>query len=150
MGRVNIVKQIKVDGKWTLRIDTQEEIWTLRLGRVASPSRPATSCARPQRCIWEVLGKTPELVAMHAGLECGVIGEKHPGMRMISLKVGMLLIISARSGAEGGSARQAESGRECQGRRTGGQTWRTVRQGRARQRQGDQEGHRRQEPAQGQ
>jgi dipeptidase D len=32
----------------------------------------------------EILGKTPELVAMHAGLECGVIGEKHPGMQMIS------------------------------------------------------------------
>jgi dipeptidase D len=32
----------------------------------------------------EVLGKTAELVAMHAGLECGVIGEKHPGMQMIS------------------------------------------------------------------
>jgi dipeptidase D len=32
----------------------------------------------------EILGKKPELVAMHAGLECGVIGEKHPGMQMIS------------------------------------------------------------------
>lgn len=32
----------------------------------------------------EVLGKRPELVAMHAGLECGVIGEKHSGMQMIS------------------------------------------------------------------
>jgi dipeptidase D len=32
----------------------------------------------------EILGKLPELVAMHAGLECGVIGEKHPGMQMIS------------------------------------------------------------------
>lgn len=32
----------------------------------------------------EIFGKTPELVAMHAGLECGVIGEKHPGMQMIS------------------------------------------------------------------
>jgi dipeptidase D len=32
----------------------------------------------------EILGTTPELVAMHAGLECGVIGEKHPGMQMIS------------------------------------------------------------------
>ena len=32
----------------------------------------------------EILGKTPELVAMHAGLECGVIGEKHPGMQKIS------------------------------------------------------------------
>jgi len=32
----------------------------------------------------EILGKKPELIAMHAGLECGVIGEKHPGMQMIS------------------------------------------------------------------
>ena len=32
----------------------------------------------------EVLGSKPELIAMHAGLECGVIGEKYPGMQMIS------------------------------------------------------------------
>ena len=32
----------------------------------------------------KVFGKTPELIAMHAGLECGVIGEKYPGMQMIS------------------------------------------------------------------
>ncbi|MBI4890321.1 MAG: beta-Ala-His dipeptidase [Acidobacteria bacterium] len=32
----------------------------------------------------EILGVKPELVAMHAGLECGVIGEKHPGMQLIS------------------------------------------------------------------
>jgi dipeptidase D len=32
----------------------------------------------------KILGSTPGLVAMHAGLECGVIGEKHPGMQMIS------------------------------------------------------------------
>jgi len=32
----------------------------------------------------EILGKDPELIAMHAGLECGVIGEKHPGMQMVS------------------------------------------------------------------
>ncbi len=32
----------------------------------------------------EILGETPRLVAMHAGLECGVIGEKYPGMQMIS------------------------------------------------------------------
>ncbi len=32
----------------------------------------------------EILGIDPELVAMHAGLECGVIGEKHPGMQMIA------------------------------------------------------------------
>lgn len=33
----------------------------------------------------EVLGQAPRLTAMHAGLECGVIGEKYPGMQMISL-----------------------------------------------------------------
>ncbi len=32
----------------------------------------------------EILGQVPELVAMHAGLECGVIGEKYPGMQLIS------------------------------------------------------------------
>ena len=32
----------------------------------------------------EILGKSPALVAMHAGLECGVIGEKYPGMEMLS------------------------------------------------------------------
>ena len=32
----------------------------------------------------EVLGAAPELAAMHAGLECGVIGEKYPGMQMIA------------------------------------------------------------------
>ena len=52
--------------------------------QVGSPSRPATSCAKAQAVHLEILGKTPELVAMHAGLECGVIGEKHPGMQMIS------------------------------------------------------------------
>ena len=32
----------------------------------------------------DVLGRKPELIAMHAGLECGVIGEKYAGMQMIS------------------------------------------------------------------
>ena len=32
----------------------------------------------------DLLDKKPELIAMHAGLECGVIGEKYPGMQMIS------------------------------------------------------------------
>jgi dipeptidase D len=32
----------------------------------------------------ELLGTAPELVAMHAGLECGVIGEKYDGMQMIA------------------------------------------------------------------
>jgi dipeptidase D len=29
-------------------------------------------------------GKEPEVKAVHAGLECGIIGEKFPGMDMIS------------------------------------------------------------------
>jgi dipeptidase D len=32
----------------------------------------------------EVFGTETHLVAMHAGLECGVIGEKYPGMQLIS------------------------------------------------------------------
>ncbi|MFQ5677537.1 MAG: aminoacyl-histidine dipeptidase [bacterium] len=32
-----------------------------------------------------VLGKEPEIKAVHAGLECGIIGEKYPGMDMVSL-----------------------------------------------------------------
>jgi dipeptidase D len=32
----------------------------------------------------ELFGKKPELVAVHAGLECGVIGEKYPGMEMVA------------------------------------------------------------------
>ena len=32
----------------------------------------------------QVAGGAAELIAMHAGLECGVIGEKYPGMQMIS------------------------------------------------------------------
>ena len=29
-------------------------------------------------------GKKPEVKAVHAGLECGIIGERYPGMDMIS------------------------------------------------------------------
>ena len=32
----------------------------------------------------QVFGHPAELIAMHAGLECGVIGEKYPGMQMVS------------------------------------------------------------------
>ena len=33
----------------------------------------------------KLYGKPAELVIMHAGLECGTIGEKYPGMQMVSL-----------------------------------------------------------------
>jgi dipeptidase D len=32
----------------------------------------------------DVFGKEPKTIAIHAGLECGIIGEKFPGMDMIS------------------------------------------------------------------
>jgi dipeptidase D len=31
-----------------------------------------------------LFGKEPEVKAIHAGLECGIIGEKYPGMDMVS------------------------------------------------------------------
>ncbi|MGZ4814323.1 MAG: aminoacyl-histidine dipeptidase [Terriglobales bacterium] len=37
-----------------------------------------------QRAHQKVFGYEGKLIAMHAGLECGVIGEKYPGMQMIS------------------------------------------------------------------
>ncbi len=33
----------------------------------------------------KLYGKEPEVKAVHAGLECGIIGEKYPGMDMVSL-----------------------------------------------------------------
>ncbi|HEX9106912.1 MAG TPA: M20/M25/M40 family metallo-hydrolase, partial [Longimicrobiales bacterium] len=33
----------------------------------------------------EVYGREPKVVAVHAGLECGIIGEKIPGMDMVSI-----------------------------------------------------------------
>ncbi|MBD3336254.1 MAG: beta-Ala-His dipeptidase [Candidatus Eisenbacteria bacterium] len=37
------------------------------------------------REVWKrVHGKEPELKAVHAGLECGIIGERYPGMDMVS------------------------------------------------------------------
>jgi dipeptidase D len=32
----------------------------------------------------KLFGQPAKLIAMHAGLECGVIGEKYPGMQMVS------------------------------------------------------------------
>lgn len=37
-----------------------------------------------KRTYSELFGKEPEVKAIHAGLECGIIGEKFPGMDMIS------------------------------------------------------------------
>src|ERR1039457_5572552 len=42
---------------------------------------PSSDIVRKSQAVHlEILGATPELVAMHAGLECGVVGEKYPGI----------------------------------------------------------------------
>lgn len=48
------------------------------------PNPDSALLARFQKVHERVAGKDAELVAVHAGLECGVIGEKFPGMDMIS------------------------------------------------------------------
>jgi dipeptidase D len=48
------------------------------------PNPESALLARFQQVHERVAGKEAELAAVHAGLECGVIGEKFPGMDMIS------------------------------------------------------------------
>lgn len=48
------------------------------------PNPESSLLARFQGVHRRLTGKEAELVAVHAGLECGVIGEKFPGMDMIS------------------------------------------------------------------
>ena len=43
-----------------------------------------------KNCYKKLFDKEPEVIAIHAGLECGVIGEKYPGMDMISVGPTML------------------------------------------------------------
>jgi len=46
---------------------------------------PKSEIVRKLQAVHErVFGSPAKLIAMHAGLECGVIGEKYPGMQMVS------------------------------------------------------------------
>ncbi|HWR35424.1 MAG TPA: aminoacyl-histidine dipeptidase [Clostridia bacterium] len=46
---------------------------------------PTSEIVRKLQAVYEeIFGEPAKLVAMHAGLECGVIGEKHAGMQMVS------------------------------------------------------------------
>lgn len=50
--------------------------------------QPVTSSkllTRAQEAYATVTGTLPEVKAVHAGLECGIIGEHYPGMEMISI-----------------------------------------------------------------
>jgi dipeptidase D len=50
-----------------------------------NPNLKSEMLAVTRRVHERVLGKAPELKAVHAGLECGVIGEKVPGIDMVSI-----------------------------------------------------------------
>ena len=49
-----------------------------------APNLASPLLAKIQAIHERVFGKKAEVVAVHAGLECGIIGEKFPGMDMIS------------------------------------------------------------------
>jgi dipeptidase D len=48
------------------------------------PNLQSNLLARLKEIYRGTTGKAPGVVAIHAGLECGIIGEKYPGMEMIS------------------------------------------------------------------
>ncbi|KAK2947617.1 aminoacyl-histidine dipeptidase [Blattamonas nauphoetae] len=48
-----------------------------------NPSSPLLATAK--ECYKKVYGKEAEIYAIHAGLECGVLQEKHPGLQSISV-----------------------------------------------------------------
>jgi len=48
------------------------------------PNLKSEVLGKAKRVHKDQLGREPHLTAIHAGLECGVIGEKYPGMDMIS------------------------------------------------------------------
>jgi len=49
-----------------------------------NPDMSSTVLARLSETHEELFGAKPEIKAIHAGLECGIIGERYPGMDMIS------------------------------------------------------------------
>jgi dipeptidase D len=47
---------------------------------------PDTFLVKTTTCLYErMYGKPMAVKALHAGLECGIIGEKYPGMEMVSI-----------------------------------------------------------------
>jgi dipeptidase D len=49
------------------------------------PNMDSKILALSKRIFKDMYGKEPKIEAIHAGLECGIIGEKFPGMDMISI-----------------------------------------------------------------
>lgn len=52
------------------------------------------------RVYWEMFGKEPEVVAIHAGLECGLLSEKLPGLDCVSMGPNMFDIHTSRERLE--------------------------------------------------
>ncbi len=50
-----------------------------------APNMNSTILARMKELYAELYGETPEIKAIHAGLECGIIGAKYPELDMISI-----------------------------------------------------------------
>jgi dipeptidase D len=48
------------------------------------PNMASTALAKTKQAYVRLFGNEPEVTAIHAGLECGLIGERMPGMDMIS------------------------------------------------------------------
>ena len=48
------------------------------------PDMPLGALAVTRRAHESLFGEEPEVTAIHAGLECGLIGERIPGMDMVS------------------------------------------------------------------
>ena len=59
----------------------------------------------------QLYGKEPAVKAIHAGLECGIIGEKYPGIDMVSF--GPTLEGSTRPTRRSTSTPSTSSGRSC-------------------------------------
>ena len=55
-----------------------------QISRLEAGAQTATSCTNSRRCTRSSSAQPAKLIAMHAGLECGVIGDKYPGMQMVS------------------------------------------------------------------
>ena len=49
-----------------------------------TPDMDSAILAVTQKAYQDLFGEDPSVLAIHAGLECGLIGEKYPGMDMIS------------------------------------------------------------------
>lgn len=48
------------------------------------PNMDSRALAAASRAFERLYGRKPEVTAIHAGLECGIIGERYPGMDMVS------------------------------------------------------------------